>query len=149
MAIEPDQLKAAKRLIAEVYREYLALMSSREVLQGIIDQWKEMMPQFRAAESKYIISVTPSEKTLAQHKKVMNALILAAEATANACSRHLEVNYHLEDSEREKLQSEIELIKSQRAILALEFRDWTPKMPKADLDTAVLKFFGESPRKAA
>jgi len=146
--MEPTHLKAAKRLVEEVVRDYSKLMEHGDQLCGIVKEWKELMTLFRSVEQKAMIEKEPSEDQRAAHLRCINAMILCAETIANACERHLEINFHLEDGMRSELQSEIELIKRHRVILAFEFTGWAP-MDKALAKKGERDLFGESGRKAA
>lgn len=148
VAIEHKHMRAAKRLAEQVVREHAQLMKFVKQLHEFIGEWESSMIEFRKMERVTMIEREPTEGERTMHLDVINAMILGADTISGTCERHLEINYHLGASERESLLGKIALIKSHRAILAFEYRDWTPSMSKDELHAA-LKTFGERASKAA
>jgi hypothetical protein len=149
VVVEMKHLKAAEKLIKEVYKDFEALIAHRKNLDGIFGQWRDLMKQLRAVEKTCFEDREPTQKDYDGHKNAVNRMIFAADAIASAATRHLETNYHLDANEQESLRSQIDLVKRHREILAFEFKGWHGPIPLDQLKEGGEKLFRESGRKVA
>src|SRR5258708_24188271 len=92
--VEIDQMRAARRLIVEVYR----VVEGKKQLDEVFTHWRELMVAYRQFEKRCLIDVEPSPSDLSGHRELMNRMIFCADSIVNTASRSLEINFHLASS---------------------------------------------------
>lgn len=147
--VEMHHLKAAEKLIREVYKDFQSLIKDRANLESLFDQWSDLMKMLRAVEKRCFIDQEPTKAHLEGHKQAVNKMIFGADAIASIAQRHLETNYHLDEEEQASLRARSDLVKRHRTILAFEFNGWHGPVSADKLKEGSERLFRESSRKAA
>lgn len=122
--LEQGHILAAKRLITSVSRDYMLFAQGKEGLEAALQTWDELFRTLRTIEKKRLIEQIPSAREMANHRKVVNLLIFAADAIASAAERHLESDYHLDRGEEEGLRERLRLLRQHASLLSFEFTSW-------------------------
>jgi hypothetical protein len=128
-AEDAAHLKAAEDLIREVQEEYFRLLKEKRALEAIIAKWRALMTAFRGFEKSSLIERSPSQTTLALHKKVMNLMILCSGTIALTGELHLAENHHLPNGERSDLSEKVDLVRRHQKLLTFELGHWHGPSP--------------------